>query len=159
MHLFGGFFQLGYVTQELDAACDAFRTRFADIEFQKIDPQPLEDGVVPPTKRIALAYIDDVMVELIEPNSEQKTIYDEHIPAEPGAIKLHHLGYLIDDYAETLGQLQAAGHPVPLHGSFGDALDYIYADTRPELGHYTEFIRLGDAGRAHFDSLPRLRTR
>jgi len=158
MHLFGGFFQLGYVTQELDAACEAFRARFATAEFEKSDPQPT-NGFIPPTKRLALAYVDDVMIELIEPDRDQITIYDEHIPAEPGAIRLHHLGYLINDYAETLGQLEAAGYPLPLHGSFGDALNYIYADTRPQLGHYAEFIRLGNAGRAHFAGLPRFRTR
>lgn len=157
MHLLGGFFQLGYVTKDVDEGCVALQDRFGAMEFLINSPPPL-DGVLSPTRRIALAYIDDVMVEIIEPDPAQQSIYSELVP-DDSSLRLHHLGYYIDDYAATLRHLSALGYSTPLHGSFGKALDYIYADTRAELGHYSEFIRLGEEGRAFFESAPRLRTR
>ena len=153
-HLFAGFFQLGYVTSDLDAALAAYKTRFGDTAFMINVPQS-PDGSPPPTKRIALAWIDDVMTEIIEVDRDQKTIYDDALSIYPKAIRLHHLGYLIDDHPAMLSRLQALGYDVPLHGSFGDVLDYSYADTRSDLGHFCEFIRLGEAGKQFFGAVPR----
>lgn len=157
-HLFGGFFQLGYVTRDLDAACADYRRKFGVSEFLINEPGPI-DGKAPPTRRIALAYIDEIMTEIIEPDPAQKTIYDDALPTVAGPIALHHFGYLIDDHEAMLRRLGELGYAVPMHGSMPGALDYSYADTRADLGHYCEFIRLHDGGRAFFDSVPRTRTR
>jgi len=160
MNFFSGFFQLGYVTRDLDRACAAFADRFGAVDFTVSEPGPI-DGRQPPTRRIALTWIDEVMTEIIEPDPAQRTIYDDALPAadERGAIRLHHLGYLIDDHEAMLTRLGQMGYAVPLHGGMPGALDYIYADTRAHLGHYCEFIRLDEGGRAFFGSVPRLRTR
>ncbi|MGF7150210.1 hypothetical protein FHS96_003868 [Sphingomonas zeicaulis] len=156
-HIFSGFFQFGYVTRELDAAIAAYRQRFGAIEFLINAPDPI-DGVAPPTRRIALAYIDAVMIELIEPDPAQATIYDDALPTRTGDIALHHFGYLIDDHEAMVARLQERGYAMPLAGSVPGALDYIYADTRAHLGHYSEFICLDEGGRAFFGAVPRLRT-
>jgi hypothetical protein len=159
MHnFFGGFFQLGYVTRDVEAACAEFRAKFGEVEFLINAPGPI-DGGAPPTRRIALAYIDDVMTEIIEPDPQQKTIYDDVLPATKGPIHLHHFGYLIDDHAAMLKRLAAMGYAVPMQGSMPGALDYSYADTRGDLGIWSEFIRLDEGGRAFFGSVPRTRTR
>lgn len=158
MHFFSGFFQLGYVTRDLEKACKAYSDRFGAVDFTISEPGPI-DGKQPPTRRIALTYIDDVMTEIIEPDPAQQTIYDHAIPEEEGAIRLHHFGYLIEDHDAMLKRLGQLGYAVPLHGAMPGALDYIYADTRAHLGHFSEFIRLEEGGRAFFDSVPRLRTR
>lgn len=157
-NFFSGFFQFGYVTRNVDAAIASFREKFGPVEFLVNDLQPT-DGKAPPTRRIALAYIDDVMTEIIEPDPTQKTIYDDVIPANDGPIHLHHFGYLIDDHAAMLEQLKAMGYDVPLHGSMQGALDYSYADTRTDLGVFSEFIWLDEGGRAFFDLVPRTVTR
>lgn len=157
-HFFKGFFQLGYVTRDLDSACVAYREKYGPVEFMVNAPAPI-NGIAPPTRRIALAYIDDVMTEIIEPDPDQQTIYDDATPASTGAIRLHHFGYLIDDHAAMLRQLDQMGYAVPLHGSMPGVLDYSYADTRADLGHFCEFIRLDEAGRAFFGSVPRFSTR
>lgn len=156
--LFSGFFQFGYVTRNLDAACATFRRKFGPVEFLTNDPAPI-DGVAPPTRRIALTYIDDVMTEIIEPDPAQKTIYDDALPATEGPIHLHHFGYLIDDHEAMLKRLAAMGYTVPLFGAMPGGLDYSYADTRADLGIWSEFIRLDEGGRAFFEAVPRLRTR
>ncbi|WP_313807608.1 VOC family protein [Sphingobium sp.] len=157
-NFFSGFFQLGYVTRNVSVAIAAFREKFGPIEFLINDPTSI-DGKAPPTRRIALAYIDDVMTEIIEPDPAQKTIYDDALPAVEGPIRLHHFGYLIDDHAAMLERLRNMGYAVPLHGSVPGALDYSYADTRADLGVFSEFIRLDEGGRAFFNTLPRTSTR
>lgn len=157
-HLFAGFFQLGYVTRDVDAAVAVYTQRYGKAEFLINEPMPI-DGVAPPTRRIALAYIDDTMIELIEPDPMQRTIYNDVLPDRFGAIRLHHLGYLIDDHQAMLRRLRESGYDVPFHGSIPGALDYSYADTRAELGHFSEFIRLDEGGRAFFGAVPRVRTR
>ena len=157
-HLFTGFFQLGYVTQDVDAACAAFRTKFGPIEFLVNTPPPI-NGVDAPTRRIALSWIDDIMTEIIEPDPAQKTIYDDAVPAAQGAIHLHHFGYLVDDHDATIRRLHGLGYAVPLHGEIEGFIGYSYADTRADLGVFSEFIRPEQAGHDFFGSVPRLRTR
>lgn len=157
-NFFAGFFQLGYVTRNLEAACSAFREKFGPVEFLVNEPGPV-DGKVPPTRRIALTYIDDIMTEIIEPDPAQKTIYSDHVPTTEGTIRLHHFGYLIDDHEDMLKRLAGMGYAVPMFGSMPGALDYSYADTRSDLGIWSEFIRLDEGGRAFFGAVPRTVTR
>lgn len=152
--MLGTFFQLGYVTRNLDAACAAFREKFGPVEFLVIEPGPI-NGKPPPTRRIALTYIDDTMTEIIEPDSRQDTIYDDVLPATEGPICLHHFGYLVDDHDAFLKRLGEMGYAVPLSGSMPGALDYSYADTRKDIGVWSEFIRLDEGGRAFFEAVPR----
>jgi len=157
-NFFSGFFQFGYVTRDVEAACAAFCAKFGPVEFFVTEPQPI-DGKAPPTRRIALTYIDDVMTEIIEPDPAQKTIYDDAMPATAGPIALHHFGYLIDDHEAMLKRLADMGYAVPMHGTMPGALDYSYADTRADLGIFSEFIRLDEGGRQFFEAVPRIRTR
>jgi len=159
MHnFFSGFFQHGYVTRDLDAACAAFCRKFGPTDFLVTSPEPI-NGVPAPTRRIALAWIDEVMTEIIEPDPAQTTIYDHAIPDTDGPIRLHHLGILVDSYASTMQRLAELGYAVPMAGSMPGAIDYIYADTRDDLGVFSEFICLYDEGRKFFDAVPRTRTR
>ncbi|AEG51171.1 hypothetical protein Sphch_3581 [Sphingobium chlorophenolicum L-1] len=157
-NFFQGFFQFGYVTRDVDAAVAAFREKFGPVEFAVNEP-PAIDGQAAPTRRIALAWIDDVMTEIIEPDPMQKTIYDDHVPAAEGPIRLHHFGYLIDDHQAMLDRLKGMGYDVPMAGSMAGVLDYSYADTRCDLGMWSEFIRLDEGGKAFFGAVPRTMTR
>jgi len=157
-HLFAGFFQLGYVTRDVDMACAAFREKFGPVEFLINTPPPI-DGVAAPTRRIALTWIDDVMTELIEPDPAQKTIYDHAVPSTDGAIHLHHFGYLVDDHEGTIRRLEGLGYAVPMQGRIEGFIGYSYADTRADLGVFSEFIRPEQTGHDFFASVPRMRTR
>lgn len=157
-NFFAGFFQLGYVTRNLDQAIETYRRKFGDVDFLVFDPEPI-DGVAPATKRLGLAYIDDIMTELIEPDPAQKTIYDDVIPEDPGTIRFHHFGYLIEDHSAMLSRLKQMGYSISVEGSIPGFLDYSYADTRADLGHFSEFIRLDEGGKAFFGNVPRLTTR
>jgi hypothetical protein len=150
--LFDRFFQLGYVTRDGDAAMAQFNQRFGPVEFQVVS------GGTPAIKRIALSYVGDTMIEILEVNTSIASFYSDYLSAGLADVRLHHLGYLIDDYPGTLKRLKAEGYDIPLCGSAGDVLDVCYADARAQLGHYLEFIRLGDEGRRWFSSVPGFRS-
>lgn len=154
-HLFGRFFQLGYVTRNLDAAIAGYQSRFGPTEFTVNVSPARPDGSLSPTRKIGLAYVDDVMIKIIEPEPSIATIYGDAIPKIDGPITFHHLGFLVDDHQRTIDRMKALGYAIPMVGSFGDVLDYSYADTRADVGHYSEFIRLGERGRQMFDAVPR----
>jgi hypothetical protein len=148
--LFARFFQLGYVTRDLDAAIAEFPQRFGPAEFMIINA----DRPNIETKRIALAWIGTTMVELIEPNLSVPSIYLDAVPAGSGDIRFHHTGHLVDDYPAAMQRLKAEGYAIPMFLSYGTVLDCCYADARARLGHYLECIRLGDEGRQWFSSIP-----
>jgi hypothetical protein len=152
--MFRGFFQLGYVARDLDAAIDAFRHRVQPASFQ------ITNAVEPyiHIKRIALTWIDLTMIELIEPNADVPSIYIDSLPVRQEDIRLHHLGFLTNDYADTLQRLTADGYALPMSMSYGEVLDCCYADAREQLGHYLEYIRLGEEGRKWFSAIPGFRS-
>jgi hypothetical protein len=153
--LFSGFFQLGYVTRNAKAAVAQFQKQYQAIDFMDVPIEVPDDMPKPSVNRMALGYIDELMVEIVEVDPSQASIFLDALPAEPGDLRLHHLGYLIDDFAATLQCTHAAGYEVPLQGSVPGLGDYAYADTRLHLGHYCEYIRLNENGKRWFDAVPR----
>jgi hypothetical protein len=155
LSLFSGFFQLGYVTRNAKAAVAQFQKQYQAIEFMDVPVEVPDHVPKPAVKRMALGYIDELMVEIVEVDRSQESIFLDALPPEPGDLRLHHLGYLIDDFAATLQRAQAAGYAVPLQGSVPELGEYAYADTRLHLGHYCEYIRLNETGTRWFDAVPR----
>lgn len=151
--LFGRFFQLGYVTRDLDAAMAEFSRRFGPAEFQVIEAT--EPNIH--TRRIALTWIGATMTEIIEPNASVPSLYVDSIPATAGPIRFHHIGCLIEDYPAALHRLRTEGYAIPMFLSYGEVLDCCYADARAHLGHYLEYIRLGPEGKKWFASVPGFR--
>lgn len=151
---FDRFFQLGYVTRDIEAAMAAYRARFGFVEFIRLPIAKPADGSGDGVSAIALAYLGPVMIEIIEVDAAASSIFQEALGGASDDLRLHHLGYLVDDFGATLAQLAELGFGVPMSGSSGEALDFCYADTRAHLGHYSEFIRLGDGGRVLFTSVP-----
>lgn len=148
------FFQLGYVTRDLEGAIARFRDDHQVAEFRRIDTT--EPGG-PPGSQIALAYSRGVMVEIIEPVPGREGIYLDALRPD-GGISLHHLGYLVDDVAsldELAERFQATGIEIPMRFSQRLGLSAIYADTRPGIGHFSEFVFRHDEGKELFAQLPR----
>ena len=151
---FQRFFQLGYVTRDLEAAIAAYTARFGATEFFRLPLATPADGTGDGVNGIALGYAGPVMIEIIEVDPGALSIFREALGGAPNDLRLHHLGYLVDDYQATRSHLADLGFEMPMSGSSGDALDFCYADTRDQCGHYSEFIRLGEQGRALFASVP-----
>src|SRR5262245_631009 len=122
--LLANFFQLGYVTRDIDLAIEGLRRRARSEDFQIVP------AVAPYTqiRRIALSWSGSTMIELIEPDPAVPSVYLEVLPRSAGEIALHHLGFLTDDFAAMLRRLEAEGLSVPMRMSYGEVLDCCYAD-------------------------------
>lgn len=90
--------------------------------------------------RLALAHMGDVMIELIQPLSEEN-VYTEHLRRKgPG---LHHIGVVVPSVDAAVAQAEAAGVALLQsgrgYGKNGDGA-YAYMDTEDVLGMIVEFI-------------------
>lgn len=154
--LFRHHFQIAYVVRDADAARRIFADRFGIAEWNVMDRIAVH-GDQSAIRSISLAYAGDLMVELIEENTDAPSIYSGWAPADDNVFRLHHLGFLIpsaEDFASIVRKLEETGHPTAVSGSFGDQLDFHYADTVSSLGHYYELVHLKPAGADFFANTP-----
>ena len=151
--LLANFFQVGYVTRDIDLAIAALREHVRFGEFLIVPAEARYREV----RRIALSWTGTTMIELIEPDPDVPSVYVESLPRAGGAVALHHLGFLTDDFQATLRCLETEGFSVPMCMSYGDVLECCYADARAQFGHYLEYVRLGEQGRRWFEAVPGFR--
>ena len=153
--LFQGHFQLAYVTHNLEAAQAVMGDHYGITRWEVLDMAAADHQS--PAFRIANAYIGGRMVELIEVNPDVESLYSAWMPQGDAVLRFHHLGFLIsdaDEYARVRQHLIDCGYAIAAEGSFGDILDYFYADTSAALGHFYEVIRLKPAGQNFFQNVP-----
>jgi methylmalonyl-CoA epimerase len=102
--------------------------------------------------RLALSYMGDTRIELIEP-LEGDTVYADFVEAHGYGV--HHFGFLVDDMEEALAQAEAAGIAMIMDGA-GFGLDgdghYAYLDTEALVGFMVELIER-PARRVHPDRI------
>ena len=150
--MFRNHFQHAYVVRNLEKTMAAFRARCGVGKWQVM---PLPSGS--PVRAIGLAYVQNVMIELIEALPDHETIYRRFIPESESDARFHHLGYLIEreeDYLAAIEQFDAAGWPAAYAGRVGEVIDFHYADTVGQLGHYCELIHLRSDGQGFFSQVP-----
>jgi hypothetical protein len=148
--LLQNFFQFGYVTTDLDASMTLYRDQFGVPDFYI-----LPAGT---SMRTAFAWVGDTMVELIQPGDDKyRPIYADALPRS--GIALHHLGYRVQDearWSEMLAELEGFQIPTTRIQTPPDAgLEVLYADARPQLGHYLEYIWIKDGYPDFFRHVPR----
>jgi catechol 2,3-dioxygenase-like lactoylglutathione lyase family enzyme len=100
------------------------------------------------TMRIALSYIGDMRIELIE-MGEGETIYADFVKEH--GFGFHHFGILVDDMDEAIAAAEKAGYTMIQDGSgFGKDGDghYAYLDTESDIGVTLELIQR-PSGRAN----------
>lgn len=157
-HRYAKIFQLGYVTDDLDSALAGFREM--GVERFRINPVGAAAGLAcAHGARIAMAWAGDTMIEVIEPQGPPAPVYVDDLPP-PGSRRcvFNHVGLAVPDRArwDALGaELDRRGLPIAWHGSDPTRFDVAYVDTRPLVGHYSEFIRVCPVLAEMFDSIPR----
>ena len=90
--------------------------------------------------RIALSNYGPMRIELIQP-LEGDTVYKEFV--QKHGYGIHHLGILVDDMEEAIGQAERGGFRMTMDGAgFGldDDGQYAYLDTEDSLGTTIELI-------------------
>jgi hypothetical protein len=150
-NLMSGFFQHAYVTNDMVRAKRQFAERWgvhAFLEFEAplelLTPRGSEVAVL----KIALAFVGDLQVELIEPLSGTGTsIYQKVLPAAGFKVVWHHFGYRLPKHAtawqEFRGGVGNSEFPIAIEGhirsEYGE-VHFAYLDTWAELGHYNEYL-------------------
>lgn len=147
-------FQLGYVTADLDAAMEQYRSLYGIDKFMVINTADLNPE---PALRVAMAWHGPIMIELIQPIDEPNPVYVDVVRASNSLTTLHHFGHVCTDEAEwdeMLAALDAENVPVVVRGDVPGLIKFVYGDFRPTNGHYREYVLLqGD--KSFFDQIPR----
>ena len=149
------FFQVGYVTRDIDRAAHELQRQFGVRSFQFMRGNQVDEHT---RTDLALAWLGDVMIELIQPMSDGSNFYDVMLGPDSLGTRLHHFGHLVPNRAEwerLRERVSRDGYPVPLEGSVAGFLSYLYVDMRAQTGHFLEYILCEPAGQAFFESVPR----
>lgn len=140
--MIGRHYQNAYVTRDVDKAVADLRPvcdirKLMEIEVNVPVWTPKGDGHQ--VQKLAFVWIDDLNLELIQPISGDVELYRDWLPDHDG-LRFHHACFRVDDWDATMAAVNKQSAPIVLKGSSGDALKFIYLDTRPLLGHYTEYV-------------------
>lgn len=164
--LFTDFFQLGYVTDDIDKAADHVESTYGTAECIRHyrgsvggpdasnGPGPASfvaaDGVLTDGYVIdaALVNIGRTNIEIIRPVSGAVDIYRDAIRLG-SPMTLHHIGFRIDDFDEASRVVADSGRRWALHGDSG-GIRFGYLDMTAELGHYLEVVELDESAAADF---------
>jgi hypothetical protein len=164
--LFRSFLQLGYVTDDVDAAASYLESRVGTVDcvrhyrsslgggrppsgpgeprspFVVVDGEPADEWLID----VALVNAGPTNLEIIRPVGGAVDLYRGALrPGVPAT--LHHLGFVVDDFDEASAVVAAAGREWAQYGDSG-AIRFGYLDMTAELGHFVEIMELGaDGGR------------
>jgi len=146
-------FQTGYVTNDLDRACEMLGRRYGIEKYSFLEGVMAEGGYI----RVAFAWVGSNLYEIIEARGgKEAEFYNSRLPKDRFGMAFHHLGYLIHDKEEwdTLRrEIADSGLPVLLDTENPGFMDAIYIEA-PELGHYLEYIFPEQAGIDFFQAAP-----
>jgi catechol 2,3-dioxygenase-like lactoylglutathione lyase family enzyme len=169
--LFRDFMQVGYVTDDLDAAAEFFEATLGTVRCVKYRGSSMGGGLSPamggePGSTFVVVggkpadeWVIDVLLvnagatnlEVIKPVSGSVQLYRDAIrPGSP--VTKHHLGFRVDDFDEATAVVKASGRSWAQYGeSAGIKMGYL--DMTAELGHFVEVMQLDKASARRFAEL------
>jgi hypothetical protein len=157
--LFGNFMQLGYVTDDIEAAVAYFEITFGTVSCLKAYNRS-QGGIVVVDGEVADEWVVDAALvnagttnlELIRPVSGAVDLYRSAIrPGVPAS--LHHLAFRVDDIDEATAVLESNGKSWKQFGNLEGFLRFGYFDMTAELGHYVEILQLEQRGIDYFAAI------
>lgn len=171
--LFRDFMQLGYVTDDIDAAAAFLESSLGTVECVKHFTSSLGGGPPPSGAGgprapfvvvdgatadewvidVALVNAGPTNLEIIRPVAGAVDLYRGAVrPGEPAT--LHHLGFRVDNFDEASAIVAASGRSWAQYGDSG-AIRFGYLDMTAELGHFVEVMELDEEaarGFAHLEA-------
>lgn len=145
--LVGTHYQNAYITRNIDAAVESFRQHAdirllmeTEVEVELWTPKAVGAG----RQKLAFIWIGDLQCELVQPVSgEVLSLYRDELP-EDDSIAFHHICQRVDDWGVFLENVKNQPFELALRGGTPGHLEFCYLDTRPWLGHYTEYVWASD---------------
>ena len=147
--MFDGQYHMAFITADIEAAQERMATRFGIRNYRvKRNPEAIWS---------AHAFAGDMMIEIVQPGPQAPPVFLEDRPGG-GAVRLHHLGYLVRD-AERFDEIEAIvereGWKTPLRSTAMDGhLRVIFVDARADLGYYQEYVFLSGPALNLDDDVP-----
>lgn len=149
------YYHNGYVCRDMDAAIAKLTGGGGPSSFFTMDVARGRPASESPMRRLALAGIGDHIYELLEIDASAPSIYQHAVPADD-SIVFHHTGFYIDtdgDWAALEQEVERNGGAASA-GEIPGVLRFIYVDRRADLGHFVEYVQVGEQGRALFANVP-----
>lgn len=140
-----GFCQNAYVTHDLDRAVAIMTERHGLRDWVYFEPEmevyTATDGHGPCKLKVALAWADNLQVELIQPIWGNLRHYLEYLPADGTDVapRFHHICMRVDNWDSARASLAAANVPVAYEGGV-EGCRFVYIDARESFGHYVEYM-------------------
>jgi methylmalonyl-CoA/ethylmalonyl-CoA epimerase len=143
--LAGGFFQVAFVTTDLDRflkslSDDAGVDRFFVIRDAQVTDQTYRGGPCDARQDLAFGYAGTLQFEVIKPLSGESS-YSEFLARHPEG-GLHHTGVLVDNYDVAVAEFSRRSTMVQT-GRVGETR-FAYFDLIGTLGEYIEILQLGE---------------
>ena len=155
--MFKNVFQIAYVTNDLGRAVSLFRSEQGVAELAIFDDFTLDvEGGGKAVINVALGYVGDTQLEIIEPVSGEVELYRTWLPEE-FAVRHHHFCHRLDSVAEldaVRSRYEQAGYAIALDASLGETRLF-YADTTKLLDHYQEYAWVDGQAEQFMATLPR----
>lgn len=153
-------FQVAYVTNDIVRALERFACDYDVPRFYRFSNVVAGAGSVGggPELEIAIAYVNGVEIELIEPLGDTAPLYKDVLSnGDELQIRFHHIAIRItgdlDNWDAHAASINTTKHPIVFQGGLGDDLRFIYTDERQRLGHYVEHIWMSPEMLARMDSM------
>lgn len=155
MSFYRHMFQVSYVTRDLDHAISFLGKKLGCGDFAILEPEApiLVRGEPKNFKlRVAVANVGAHQFEVIQPVSGAIEVYLDGIDYGRSIVTLHHVGHALrgpySEWEKLEKEIHATGQefaivsaPMPGPKQF---VRFGYVDTRPYLGHFTEYLWWSD---------------
>jgi len=137
--------QIGILTRDLDRVVRTWSDKYGVGPWQihDFDPSNMTDMTVAGKPadfgmRIAIAFIGEMMLEVIEPTSDGN-IYAESLDRHGGADHFHHILCSTDEgFRASLDRFRDKGVPTMQSGHMSTGATFAYLDTEADLGFALE---------------------
>lgn len=138
------FFQVGYVTRDLDRAIEHSQSTFEAGEFSILDiglDLDTPEGPQSIQLRVGTAWVQALQIELIEPVGGYVVPYAPFLPqdADDFVPRFHHAAVRRDDLNNMRREIEAMDAPIVFETG-GNGISSIFVDARRRIGHHLEFV-------------------
>ena len=144
-------FQIAYVTNDSDRACDLFKSELGASGFTRLEGPNAYGGYI----RADFAWAGGVLYEIIHATGPGTEVFATHMPGgEEFRMVHHHFGYLVPDPCRRdaiLAKAREMGWSVA--GETSNALVSAFFIRVPGLDHYLEYLLPTPAGFDFFNSV------
>ncbi len=156
--MFAGFYQIGFVTSDMDRSISFFEKtmgvpKFLKLEKPEIRNQTLYGEPLDIDVNLAFGQMGNTNIEIIEPIRGHST-YDEFLKKYEW-MGIHNMAVKVFDYDATMKRLTDQGLKIAQAGEVGDSTKFTYLDTVKEYGHYLEVLYFDLGYEKIFDQIKR----